>query len=81
MKGRQLVFVHYAPGHMFEEWVHNGADIDAAKAVWAHDLGPQENEELIKYFPDRAVWLVEPDLTPAKLSPYPKQAGPFFDVP
>jgi hypothetical protein len=29
------------------------------------------NLELIKYYRDRHVWLVEPDSTPATVSPYP----------
>jgi hypothetical protein len=29
-----------------------------------------QNEELIEYFRNRQVWLLQPDETPAKLSPY-----------
>ncbi len=69
--GRQLVFVRYWPQHLFqEEWVYNEADIDAARIVWARDLGPQENEKLLHYYPDRAAWLLEPDARPPKLTPY-----------
>ncbi len=35
--GRKLVFVHYAPGHRFEEWVQNGADIDGSPVILVHD--------------------------------------------
>jgi hypothetical protein len=68
--GRQLVFVRYWPGHIFQdEWVYNEADIDRARIVWARDLGA-ENETLRRYYRDRGVWLLEPDARPPKLSPY-----------
>lgn len=80
-QGRQLVFIHYGPDHMFQEWIHNEADIDASKVVWVHDLGPEENNKLRLYYPDRKAWVLEPDVEPPKLSPYPLQTGPFLDVP
>jgi len=70
LPGGQLVLVHYSPKHSpMEGWVYNRADIDRSKVVWANDMGPQ-NQELIEYFKDRKVWLVEPDTSPAKISPY-----------
>ncbi len=68
--GKQLVFVRYWPQHRFQEWVHNAADIDAARFVWARDLGPAENEKLRRYYPDRKVWLLEPDARPPRLTDY-----------
>jgi len=70
---RQLAIVRYGPQHdtMFREWVYNEADIDRAKVVWARDMGPAKNKELIDYFHDRRVWLVEADETPPRLSDYP----------
>jgi hypothetical protein len=71
MAGQQLVFVRYWPQHIFqEEWVYNEADIDRARIVWARDLGAAENDKLIRYYPDRTVWLLEPDANPPKLSRY-----------
>jgi len=40
----------------------------------ARDMGDSGNAELIRYFPQRHVWLAEPDLTPPRLSPYPLAA-------
>jgi len=73
--GKLLVFVRYYPQHLFQdEWVYNRADIDRARIVWARDLGPLENRKLAGYYRDRTVMLLEPDLRPPRLSPYP--AGP-----
>jgi hypothetical protein len=69
--GKLLVFVRYWPQHIFQdEWVWNAADIDGARIVMARDLGPTEDEKLIRYYPGRAVWLLEPDFLPFRLSPY-----------
>jgi hypothetical protein len=67
----QLAIVRYSTEHNYNnEWVYNRADFDNAKVVWAHDMGPAQNEDLIKYFHNRRVWLVEPDESPPKLSQY-----------
>jgi len=34
-------------------------------------MGEQNNQELLQYFKNRDVWLVEPDESPPKVSPYP----------
>ncbi len=73
--GKQLVFVRYWPQHRFEEWIQNAADIDNAPVVWALDRGAAENENLRHYYPDRTVWLLEPDARPPKLSPLPAGAA------
>jgi hypothetical protein len=71
LPGRHLLLVRYSPQHDPKEgWVFNHADIDNSKVVWANDMGPDQNQELIKYFKDRKVWLVEPDALPARISPY-----------
>jgi hypothetical protein len=68
--GKQLVFVRYWPQHQFAEWVHNAAEIDGSRVVWARDLGPEENQQLLQYYPDRTAWLLEPDARPPLLTPY-----------
>jgi hypothetical protein len=75
-EGQHLVIVRYGPGHkaaLDMEWVYNGAEIDGAKVVWARDMGEAGNKELIDYFKNRAVWLVEPDERPPRVSPYSGQ--------
>jgi hypothetical protein len=68
---KQLVIVRYRPDHeILEEWVYNGADIDGSKVVWARDMGGAKNRELIDYFKDRRVWLVQPDEKPVRVTPY-----------
>jgi hypothetical protein len=70
--GRHLVIVRYSAAHQLGlDWVYNRADIDASKVVWARDMGRKQNAELLKYFRGRRIWLVEPDLTPPRLSAYP----------
>ncbi len=69
--GKQLVIVHYSTRHIFQdEWVYNAADIDGSRVVWARDLGAEQNQDLLKYYPDRTVWLLEPDEQPPSLEPY-----------
>jgi hypothetical protein len=67
-----------APGDSapLDEWVYNQSDIDHAKVIWARDMGSAGNLELIRYYRDRSVWLVEPDqidagANPARVRPYP----------
>ncbi len=71
LPGRLLVFVRYTPRHIFQdEWVYNAADIDSGRIVWARDLGPEENQQLLRYYPGRTPLLLEPDLRPPRLGPY-----------
>jgi hypothetical protein len=72
LPGKQLTIVRYAPWHEPEdEWVYNAADIDGSRVVWARDAGAAGNLELIHYYKDRKVWLIEPDAIPARISTYP----------
>jgi hypothetical protein len=75
--GRHLVLMRYSPGRdpngtKSVEWVYNAADIDHARIVWAHEMGRDKDAELIEYFKDRKVWLIEPDVTPIRVTEYPR---------
>ncbi len=78
--GKQLVFVRYFSNHRFDEWIHNAANIDNSRVVYALELTPDENAKLKSYYPDRTVWLLEPDALPPKLVPYPVSKSPFLTV-
>jgi hypothetical protein len=78
--GKQLVIVRYFSTHGYHEWIHNAADIDRSRVVWALDLSPDENAKLERYYPDRKLWLMEPDALPPRLVPYPKHSGMFESV-
>jgi hypothetical protein len=74
LPGKQLVIVRYSVRHNpFDEWVYNAADIDSSKIVWAREMDSANNAELIQYYRDRRVWLVQPDQVPAIVSLYPLQ--------
>ena len=64
--GDLLVFVHYQyPRHPFQdEWVYNGAGIDAQRIVWARDLGADEDVQLERYYPQRKLVRLDPDENP-----------------
>ena len=67
----QLVLVRYKPEHdTLFEWVYNEADIDHSKLIWARDMGSRDNAELLRYYHERQVWLLEADDAPPKLEPY-----------
>jgi hypothetical protein len=68
--GQHLVFVRYSPQHNGDPWVHNAADIDQSHVVWALDLGEREDAELIRYYPTRTAWVLDPDSRPPRLTPY-----------
>lgn len=69
--GEHLVIVRYKPDHDYQhEWVYNRADIDASDIVWARDMGEEENRKLLAYYPERKVWLLQPDEELPLLTPY-----------
>jgi len=76
LAGLHLVFVLYHNENDKNpfDWVYNAADIDASKIVWARDLGAALNQELIGYYVNRTVWLVDPTERHPRLMPYPSSS-------
>jgi hypothetical protein len=72
LPGPQLAIVRYSPSHSVRavEWVYNAADIDGSKVVWAREMNPASDQELLDYYKGRQAWLIEPDFTPPRVSPY-----------
>ena len=71
LPGGQLILVRYSPDHSsLDEWVYNAPDIDRSKIIWAREMDAKNNQELLRYYQDRKVWLVQPDNDPVTLSPY-----------
>ena len=69
--GEHLIVVRYSPNHYAPaEWVFNSADIDRAKIVWAKEIPGVDSGPLLRYFASRQVWLLEPDISPPRLTPY-----------
>jgi hypothetical protein len=60
LPGQHLILVHYRVRDIpSKEWVYNRADIDHSKVVWARDMGPDGNRDLLRYFATRQVWYVD----------------------
>lgn len=75
MPGGQLAIVRYGAQHnTLNERVYNDPDTDNAKVVWATEMSPEDNLELIRCHANRKCWLAEPGTIPARLSPYPVRA-------
>ena len=76
------MIVRYSPEHNpIDEWVYNAADIDRSKVIWAREMDAANNCELMQYYKDRKVWLVQPDTTPTSVSPYPSVCQRTASVP
>ncbi len=76
IQGQNLVIVHYdLKTYDTFEWVYNDPDIDGSRIVFARDMGPEKNAELIRYYSGRRIWrvIVEKDkvasLVPLNASP------------
>ena len=79
--GKHLIIVRYSPNlSNFVEWVYNGADIDRAPVIWAREMDPAQNRELLDYFKDRRVWLLQVDPGKTQLRPYQPMADPGFSA-
>lgn len=74
--GKQLVLVRYAANHpVNQEWVYNGADLKDSKIIWGRQMDDESNLKLLKYYSDRHAWLVEADVYPQRVVPYPVGAS------
>ena len=72
LPGKQLVIVRYAQGHnVLNEWVYNAADINNSRVIWAREMDASSNLEIIHYYKDRHVWMVQPDAGLVVATPYP----------
>jgi hypothetical protein len=72
LPGDQLALVRYTSTHNpQDEWVYNSADIEHSKVIWAREMDRESDRELLEYFKDRKVWLVQPDKYPDAVTPYP----------
>ena len=66
-----LVFVDYSTDYnRHDEWVYNRADIANSEIILAHDLGAEQNRELLALFPDRTVWKLHIDSSGKTLKPW-----------
>jgi hypothetical protein len=68
--GKHLAIVPYQESQLGYDWVYNQADINDARVVWALDLGPAANRELIEYFKDRRAWIIDSDDIDPSFEPY-----------
>ena len=70
--GKHLLMVRYRHDHVWmNDWVHNQADIDGSRVVWARELGGETDARLLAYFQNRQIWLWEPDPVPRRLTRLP----------
>ncbi len=70
--GNHLVFVKAKTDeYNLLQWIYNGADIDRSRIVWARDLGPEKDAELVRYYAERQVWMVDPNVEPATCVRFP----------
>lgn len=68
--------VRYAPNHsLHDSVIYNRARIDEPPVVWARELGPLRDEELLRYYSNRTAWLFEADEKPPRIGPYPHLPG------
>ncbi|MGA8761974.1 MAG: hypothetical protein WB562_03710 [Candidatus Sulfotelmatobacter sp.] len=75
LPGQHVVLVSYSPDFDLDrEWVYNLSDIDGSKIVWARDMGPDRNRELLAYYSGRQFWTVHADSSPPHVEPYRESA-------
>lgn len=66
--GQHLILVSYGPEHdVHQEWVYNGADLEAENVIWARSFGTELDQPLLNHFHTRKVWRLDADAEPRKL--------------
>jgi hypothetical protein len=76
LPGQHVVLVSYSPDFDLDrEWVYNLADIDGSKIVWARDMGPEKNRDLLGYYHGRQFWIVHAGSSPLHVEPYGESAA------
>jgi hypothetical protein len=76
--GNHLVFVRAkTDADNLLQWIYNDADIDASRIVWARDLGPEPNAELVQYYSRRDTWIVDPNVEPATCVRFSRDSSPY----
>lgn len=74
--GEHLVIVHnHLTANGSQDWIYNKPDIDHAKVVWARDMGPEKNQELLDYFKHRKVWMVDENDGVMRLEAYDQHSA------
>lgn len=68
--GKHLVIVRSTGQKGSKEWVHNRADLDTAKVIWAREMSPAHTAQLLRHFSDRHPWLLESDAPRPDPIPY-----------
>ncbi|MEZ4334231.1 MAG: hypothetical protein R3F35_20970 [Myxococcota bacterium] len=61
LPGKDLILVTTHADHfMFQNWVHNGADLENDEVLFARDLElPLEHNPIVDYYEDRHLWHLE----------------------
>ncbi|MCX5659329.1 MAG: hypothetical protein NTW19_06345 [Planctomycetota bacterium] len=65
--GMHLVVVRGQIHRPEQTWIANAADIDHSRVVWARELSPEQDAQLLSYFYNRTVWVLDTDVIPLEL--------------
>lgn len=76
-----LIFLEYGPGHdTGQEWVYNSADISQQPIIWARSMSREKDQQLIRSYPNRKVWLLtvnsQKSANPPTIRPYRTEPVP-----
>jgi hypothetical protein len=81
LPGKQLVFVRYLKDHnVLDEWVANAPEIDSSKVIWAREMDPASDLELMRHYGDRQAWLVQRGGDSVAVSSVPAPGQPIASM-